>query len=219
MRVRILTRMDGFVQVSDKESFLMTREIVSKEGICVGPSSAMALVGAIKYAEKNFTEPKRILVMMPDSGRAYLSKAFNDTWMKENDFLPSPLKEKTVGDLISSRPRQEVITGEVGDSVLEAVEKLKKHGISQLPIFNGDTLVGVLDETDLLLPLATGQLKPEEPILHLIQGSVVWVERTDDLQRLAEHFQQGFVALVRGDADQIHILTKIDLLDYLGQAN
>ena len=76
-----------------------------------------------------------------------------------------------------------------------------------------------MDETDLLLPLATGQLKPEEPILHLIQGSVVWVERTDDLQRLAEHFQQGFVALVRGDADQIHILTKIDLLDYLGQAN
>jgi cystathionine beta-synthase len=208
--------MDGFVKVSDKESFLMTRDIVAKEGICVGPSSAMALVGAFKYAEKNFKEPKRILVMMPDSGRSYLSKAFNDNWMKENDFLPSPLKSQTVADLLAAKPYQDVITGDVGDSVLIAVEKLKKHSISQLPVFSGDTLVGVLDETDLLLPLATGQLKPEEPILHLIQGSVVWVNLFDDLQKLSEHFSQGYVALVKDAQDRLRILTKIDLLDFLG---
>src|SRR5690606_5133047 len=112
--------MDGFVKVSDKESFLMTRDIVAKEGIWVGASSAMALVGAFKYAEKNFKEPKRILVMMPDSGRSYLSKAFNDNWMKENDFLPSPLKSQTVADLLAAKPYQDVITGDVGDSVLIA---------------------------------------------------------------------------------------------------
>lgn len=78
--------MDGFEQVDDKSSFLMTRELIAKEGMCVGPSSAMALVGAMKYAEK-LSKPSNILVLMPDNGRAYLSKVFNDQWMKENNFI------------------------------------------------------------------------------------------------------------------------------------
>lgn len=77
---------DGFERVSDQESFNMTRRLIREEGICVGPSSAMALVGAIKYSQK-IKEPKKILVMMPDNGKAYLSKVFNDQWMMENGFL------------------------------------------------------------------------------------------------------------------------------------
>ncbi len=79
-----LKTIDDFVQVTDKESFKMTRDLLSKEAICVGPSSAMALVGAIKYS-KNLTKPSKILVMFPDSGRAYLSKAFNQQWLNENE--------------------------------------------------------------------------------------------------------------------------------------
>lgn len=78
--------MDGFVQVTDKEAFSKTREILASEGICVGPSSALALVGAIKWSEK-LTKPSNILVIMPDSGRGYLSKVFNDQWMKDNGLL------------------------------------------------------------------------------------------------------------------------------------
>jgi cystathionine beta-synthase len=74
---------DGFEKVSDKEAFEMTRKIMSSEAICVGPSSAMALVGAIKYSQK-LVNPSNILVLFPDNGRAYLSKAFNDEWMKQN---------------------------------------------------------------------------------------------------------------------------------------
>lgn len=81
-----LKYMDDFVRVNDKESFLMTRELIKKESLCVGPSSAMCLVAAIKYSQK-MTEKKRILVMLPDSGKAYLSKVFNDQWMIENGFL------------------------------------------------------------------------------------------------------------------------------------
>jgi cystathionine beta-synthase len=81
-----LQYMDDFVNVSDKDAFLMTRELIQKEALCVGPSSAMALVGAINYAKK-ITEPKNILVLLPDNGKAYLSKAFNDQWMIENGFL------------------------------------------------------------------------------------------------------------------------------------
>jgi cystathionine beta-synthase len=75
--------LDGAVQVSDKQAFLMTREIISKEGLCVGPSSAMALVAAIEWSKK-LTQPSKILVLFPDSGRGYLSKAFNPEWLAEN---------------------------------------------------------------------------------------------------------------------------------------
>jgi cystathionine beta-synthase len=77
---------DDFIRVTDKEAFKLTRELVAEEGLCVGPSSALILAGAMRYAEK-IEKPSRILVFMPDSGKAYLSKAFNDQWMVENGFL------------------------------------------------------------------------------------------------------------------------------------
>lgn len=78
--------MDAFEQVTDKEAFQMTRKLLREDAICVGPSSAMALVGAMKYAKK-LEKPSNILVLFPDNGRGYLSKAFNDTWMKDAGFL------------------------------------------------------------------------------------------------------------------------------------
>lgn len=78
--------MDDVVQVNDKQSFSLTKEIIAKEGLCVGPSSAMALFGAIQYSKK-LTKPSKIVVLFPDNGRAYLSKAFNDDWLKENGLI------------------------------------------------------------------------------------------------------------------------------------
>lgn len=206
---------DDFVQVSDQESFMMTRELVSKEGICVGPSSAMALVGAIKYGE-TIKEPKNFLIMMADSGRAYLSKAFNDDWLRDNNFLPSPMKFTTIGDLLKTLKKENpVISAKVDHNVLEVVNMLKDNGISQVPVFSDQKLVGVLDESDLILPLATGKLKPTEPIIHLIKGSIVWADIHDDLESLSNHFQKGFIALVKDGDEKLHILTKIDLLEYI----
>lgn len=77
---------DGFERVTDKEAFDMTRRLVSEEGLLVGPSSALALIGAIK-ASKKLTKPSRIVVIFPDSGRQYLSKAFNDEWLVTNGLM------------------------------------------------------------------------------------------------------------------------------------
>lgn len=79
-----LQYMDGAVQVSDAQAFKMTRDILAQEGICIGPSSAMALAGAIEWSKK-IQKPSNILILFPDSGRGYLSKAFNPTWLKENN--------------------------------------------------------------------------------------------------------------------------------------
>ena len=81
-----LKRYDAFVKVNDHEAFSMTRRLVAEEGLCVGPSSGLILVGAMKYAA-TLTKPSKIVVVMPDSGKAYLSKAFSDQWMVENGFL------------------------------------------------------------------------------------------------------------------------------------
>ncbi|GIL17095.1 MAG: cystathionine beta-synthase [Oligoflexia bacterium] len=207
--------MDGAVQVDDKSAFLMTRELVAKEGICVGPSSAMALCAAIEWSKK-LEKPSNILVLFPDNGRGYLSKAFNDSWMRENGFLPSPLKSKTVGDLIESREgHDELITADVGESVIQVVTKLKKAGISQVPVYSNGQIVGILDETDILEPLVRGSLKPTEPIIHLVKGSIVYVNKTDDLAALNDHLLKGYVALVK-DGTKLHIISKIDLLQFMG---
>lgn len=205
---------DDFVQVSDQESFELCRDIVSKEGICVGPSAAMNLAGAIKYAEK-IEKPSNILVLMPDSGRAYLSKAFNDDWLRDNGFMPSPMKSTTVSDLLAQRSPRELISTKVGQTVVDVVNLLKENNISQVPVFSDKQIVGILDESDLIYPLATGSLKPDEPIIHLIKGNIVWADANDSLESLSKHFQKGYIALVRSADESIHIITKIDLLDHM----
>lgn len=77
---------DAVVQVADKPAFQMTRKLIAQEGLCIGPSSALALCGAIEFSKK-LTKPSNILVLFPDNGRGYLSKAFNDSWLKENGFI------------------------------------------------------------------------------------------------------------------------------------
>jgi cystathionine beta-synthase len=92
---------DAIIQVSDKESFAMARRLIAEEALCVGPSSAMALVGAIKFSQ-TLKSPSKILVMLPDSGKAYLSKAFNDRWMIENGLIDSMDLKKVFNQIMSS---------------------------------------------------------------------------------------------------------------------
>lgn len=96
-----LKTMTGFERVTDKEAFQMTRRLIEEEAMCVGPSSAMALVGAIKFSEK-LQKPSKILVIFPDSGRSYLSKAFNDAWMMENGFMEQGDLKKRFNRILSA---------------------------------------------------------------------------------------------------------------------
>ena len=112
---------DDFVVIEDKESFLMTRSLLTKEGIYAGGSSGAAIVGAIRYAEK-LKEPKKILVILPDSGNRYTGKIFNDDWMRDNGYVDSPYNA-TVKDVLKSlnRNNNQLIsikdTQNIGDSV------------------------------------------------------------------------------------------------------
>ncbi len=209
--------MDDFIQINDKESFLMCRDLLSKDGMFVGPSGAGAVVGAVRYASKQ-TKPLNIVILLPDSGSRYLSKAFNDSWMKENGFLESPLQLKTVGDLIQDmKSAGELISAKTSDSVLSVIQILKDRSLSQLPVIQDGKLIGVVDESDLLFPLASGRVKPTDPILSFVKGSVIMVDLDEPLQKLTELFAQGYVALVNDRNKKLRIITKIDLIEFLSK--
>jgi cystathionine beta-synthase len=207
---------DEFVQVNDKESFLMCRELVLKEGIFAGVSCGSAVVGALKYA-KNLKEKKNIVVIMPDGGSRYLSKAFNDSWMRENGLLDSPLYIDTVKELLASMGKAsgEVVTASHTDTVEQVINRMKDKGISQMPVFTEGELSGVIDEGDLILPLCNGSIKPNDRILSFIKGSALLVALDDNLHKLADLFSKGYVALVKDEKQKLRIITKIDFISYM----
>lgn len=207
---------DEFVQVNDKESFMMTRDLLTKEGIFAGVSSGSAVAGVVKYA-KTLKEKKNIVVILPDSGNRYLSKAFNDNWMRENGLIDSPLYTDKVRDLLDKlHIGRAVITAKHTDTVEQVINRLKENGISQMPVFTEGQLSGVIDETDLIKPLVSGLIKPQDPILSFIKSSVILVELEDNLQKVSDLLSKGYVALVK-DSSGLRVITKIDFISYLGQ--
>ncbi len=208
---------DDVIQFDDKDAFLLTRDMMKKDGLFVGPSSGAILSTAIEWA-KTQTEPKNIVTILCDNGDRYLSKAFNDDWMKENGFLDSPLDNFTVSDLVISRARpQSLVSVDTSSTVLRVIELLKENSLSQMPVMEGEKVVGLVDESDLLLPLASGKIKPTDSILNFVKDSILFVDWEDKLKTLSELFQKGYVALVKNPHGRIEIVTKIDLIDYLSK--
>ncbi|MCC6277149.1 MAG: cystathionine beta-synthase [Oligoflexia bacterium] len=209
---------DEFVQVNDKESFMMCRDLLTKEGLFVGVSSGSAVCGALKYA-KSLKEKKNIVVILPDSGNRYLSKAFNDNWMRENGLLDSPIYTDSVRDILVSMGTRlnEVVTANHTDTVEQVITRMKEKSISQLPVFSDGQLTGVIDESDLILPLVNGLIKPSDRILSFIKGSVIMVDLDEKLKTLTDLFNKGFVALTKDEHGKLRIVTKIDFISYLGE--
>ncbi len=211
-----LDMLDDVVQVDDRECFLMTRELVRREGIFCGGSCGAAVVGAIKYA-RTLTEPKRILVLLPDSAQKYLSKVFNDEWMRSNGFLSDDDTEGTVAHVLKSKQGR-LLTANADSSVREAVRILKEHKVSQLPVLDsGGRHCGVVSELDLLNHLVENEGDPDTPLQDLISSDYATVTPHTRLQLLKHIFNDAKVVLVVADGKAVGILTKIDLIDYLSQ--
>lgn len=211
-----LDMLDDVVQVDDRECFLMTREIVRREGIFCGGSCGAAVVGAIKYA-RGLREPKRILVLLPDSAQKYLSKIFNDEWMRSNGFLSEDDTEGTVAHVLKSKPGR-LLTIDAEASVREAVGILKEHKVSQLPVLDsGGRHCGVISEIDLLNHLVDSEGDPDTKLDTLISSDYATVTPHTRIQLLKHIFNDAKVVLVVEDDKAVGILTKIDLIDYLSQ--
>ena len=209
--------LDDIVQVDDRECFMMTRELVRREGIFCGGSCGAAVMGAIKYA-RSLKEPKRILVLLPDNAQKYLSKIFNDDWMRSNGFLEIQEDEGTVAHILKRKP-QKLITVTADTTVREAVSTLKTHGISQLPVLDGKGRhVGIVAEIDLLNFLVEhegGAL--DTPIAELVESDYATVTPHTRITLLKRIFNDAKVVLVTENDHLRGLLTKIDLIDYLAR--
>jgi cystathionine beta-synthase len=207
---------DEIVRVNDRESFLWARQLVHQEGIFAGGSSGSALAGAMKYAAK-LTPEHLIVVIFPDSGSRYLSKFYDNKWMRENGFLEMEFGEVTLGDLLLAKPSKVLYTAALGDPTRSVMSTMRQHGISQMPVIGPDgTLVGTIEEVDLLNSLLDAHNhKAGQTIDGLIQNAKAVFPPDTPLDDAMALLTEGYALIVAEGSKPTGILTKIDVLDYL----
>lgn len=147
---------DDMVRVSDAEAFHTARRLAREEGLLVGGSAGTAVAAALKYARR-LPPGKTIVVILPDTGRNYLTKIFSDNWMREQGFADYAPDQATVGDVLRAKATQPVLlTVPARSPASEALQLMQHHGISQVPVLDGDRVVGSLDEITLVKLLHDG---------------------------------------------------------------
>ena len=204
---------DEVRQVDDAQCFAAARRLAREEGIFAGGSSGAAVHVALQLA-KEVGKGKVIVVVLPDSGSIYLSKFFNDEWMRDNGF---PLEDKGPGrvrDLL--RSDRKLFTEKLGQSIGSVIEHMRKHGVSQMPVNDqAGGVVGMIHEYDLLNALAGGQRKAADLIDAIVAPLQGVVSPETTLTQLREVFNQDNVAVVKEGTRVTGILTRIDLIEHL----
>jgi cystathionine beta-synthase len=211
-----LSVVDWIERAGDKESFLWARQLVKQEGIFAGGSSGSAMAGAVKYCRK-LSGDRLPVVIFPDSGSRYLSKFYDDKWMREFGFLSMEFGEMSLGDLLIAKPNKMLFTAALGDSIRKVVAVMHQNAISQMPVVGSDgTLVGLLEEVDLLNHmLEKHEHSQDETIDPLVQNAGAVFPPETSLEDAMPSLTAGYALIVVENSRPIGILTKIDVLDYV----
>src|SRR5688500_18081334 len=208
------TRVKKAYAISDKESFLTARELLEKEGILGGSSTGTLLAAALKYCREQ-TTPKKVLVFVCDTGNKYLSKMYNDYWMLDNGFIERA-QHGDLRDLIL-RPYSQKDTVVVGpnDLLVTAYQRMKLYEISQLPVMDDEKIIGILDESDVLLHVYGDEARFRDPVSTAMVSKLDILDVKSPVESLLPVFDRGHVAIVV-DGDQfLGLITRIDLLNFL----
>ncbi|MEH0933907.1 cystathionine beta-synthase [Micromonospora psammae] len=214
---------DEIVEVSDKESFEMTRRLAREEGLLVGGSCGMAVVAALEVARKAGPDDV-IVVLLPDSGKGYLSKIFNDRWMARYGFLDNSGTEPTVADALASKPGglPELVHVHPTETVRDAIDYMREYGVSQLPVLKAEPPVvtgevaGSIAEKDLLDALFTGQAHLHDMIERHMAEPLPMIGGGQPVSEAVGMLEKADAALVLVDGKPKGVLTRQDLLAHLG---
>jgi cystathionine beta-synthase len=224
------TLVDEWVKVSDKDAFTIARRVTREEGILIGGSGGMAVHAALEVARGVDDPEALVVVLLPDSGRGYLSKIFNDDWMRENGFLSRFRQPARVGTVVAERSggTPEIVAVGCDQTVADAIELLRQHDISQLPVVrtgsvNGgptrvevQSVAGSVQERGLLDHLFRNPEVLSAKISTVMDGPFPLVDANEEVERVVPMLATGAPAvLVQRDGVILGVVTRADVLEYV----
>ena len=204
--------------ITDDESFASARELLKAEGLLGGSSTGTLLAAALRYCRAQ-KEPKRVVSFVCDTGTRYLSKVYNDAWMIDEGLL----KQRRYGDLrdLIARRAEDGSVISVGpqDTLLTTFQRMRLADVQQLPVLDDKgKLVGVVDESDLLLRVREDGSRYAEPVAQAMSTRLHTLPPDADITALRHVLDSGLVAIV-ADAERFHgLITRFDLLNHLRKA-
>ena len=206
---------DRWIKSNDRDSFLVARQLIRQEGLLIGGSSGAAVWAAMQIC-RELGPNKRVVVILPDSIRNYLTKFVDDRWMRQQGFFKADWEVGTVADVMRTVGRRQVIALDLNDKVNRATDLFKAHGISQMPVLDNGKLAGILTESDLLHQMMTGRVDRDTVVAEVMERKVSTVSLHASSGELPRIFERGEVAIVVDDQRAVlGILTKMDLIEML----
>ncbi|MBP6596674.1 MAG: pyridoxal-phosphate dependent enzyme [Arenimonas sp.] len=208
------SRVEKAFAITDKESFLAGRELLIKEGVLGGSSSGTLLAAALKYCREQ-TTPKKVVVFVCDTGNKYLSKMYNDYWMLDNGFLERPVHGDLRDLILRPYAQRDTVVVSPADTLQVAYQRMKMYDVSQLPVMEGDQIVGIVDESDVLMHVFGQEARFQDRVSSAMVSKLDKLEVTAPMATLLPVFDRGHVAIVMDGPKFLGLITRIDLLNYL----
>lgn len=207
---------DDVIQVEDRDCFVTARALARQEGILTGGSSGMALWAAQQVCRS--MKKGLVVVLFPDSGKSYLSKMYNDDWMRDNGFLEKSISG-VLGDVVAHKKTPRMLFVGPRDSVKTAIDIMRRHDVSQVPVILGRKILGSVSERQLLTGLYEKSIGPSNHIASLCDPHITIVSHTESIDRVSELLtRENFVMVVDDNQHPLGVVTRIDLIEYYAVA-